>query len=286
MFLSFTSREVLLTRLYRLISNEAAGLRSYSQQYEYDELGNILQVIHQISQAGTGNWNRYYHYNAGFTKNYLLSTSTDHQQPTQDQYTYNAHGNMLQMPHLSEMGWDYADRLRSTKINAEEVVYYTYDAAGDRVRKIREKNDGGKWERLYLGDFEYYREVNAGGTIEKERTTLHVSDDTGRICLSERVTIESSTSKDLSASPYIFRYQLSNHLGSAAMELDETAQVISYEEYYPFGSTSYWTGRSESEVKQKRYRYVGKEKDGETGLYYYGARYYAAWSGRAACVGL
>ncbi|MGB3464927.1 MAG: RHS repeat-associated core domain-containing protein, partial [Cyclobacteriaceae bacterium] len=53
--------------------------------------------------------------------------------------------------------------------------------------------------------------------------------------------------------------------------------VISYEEYYPFGSTSYWAGRSESEVKQKRYRYVGKEKDSETGLYYYGARYYAAW---------
>jgi len=30
----------------------------------------------------------------------------------------------------------------------------------------------------------------------------------------------------------------------------------------------------------KRYRYVGKEKDGESGLYYYGARYYAAWVGR------
>jgi RHS repeat-associated protein len=27
----------------------------------------------------------------------------------------------------------------------------------------------------------------------------------------------------------------------------------------------------------KRYKYVGKERDEETGLYYYGARYYAAW---------
>ncbi|MCT4686339.1 hypothetical protein [Vallitalea sp.] len=26
----------------------------------------------------------------------------------------------------------------------------------------------------------------------------------------------------------------------------------------------------------KRYKYVGKERDEETGLYYYGARYYAA----------
>ena len=30
----------------------------------------------------------------------------------------------------------------------------------------------------------------------------------------------------------------------------------------------------------KRYRYTGKERDEETGLYYHGARYYACWLGR------
>jgi len=33
-------------------------------------------------------------------------------------------------------------------------------------------------------------------------------------------------------------------------------------------------------VSARRYRYTGKERDEETGLYYYGARYYAAWLGR------
>ena len=34
----------------------------------------------------------------------------------------------------------------------------------------------------------------------------------------------------------------------------------------------------------KRYRYTGKERDTETGLYYYGARYYVPWLGRwASC---
>jgi len=33
-------------------------------------------------------------------------------------------------------------------------------------------------------------------------------------------------------------------------------------------------------VSQKRYRYTGKEKDEESGLYYHGARYYACWLGR------
>ncbi|HCT85675.1 MAG TPA: hypothetical protein DF296_10815, partial [Candidatus Margulisbacteria bacterium] len=43
-------------------------------------------------------------------------------------------------------------------------------------------------------------------------------------------------------------------------------------------------GRTETEVALKRYKYVGKERDEETGLYYYGARYYAAWIARFVSV--
>ena len=39
-----------------------------------------------------------------------------------------------------------------------------------------------------------------------------------------------------------------------------------------------------AETSLKRYRYVGKERDEETGLYYYGARYYAAWLARFVSV--
>jgi RHS repeat-associated protein len=82
-----------------------------------------------------------------------------------------------------------------------------------------------------------------------------------------------------SHSPRATRYQFSNHLGSAALELDESAQIVSYEEYTPYGSTSYQAVRSVTETP-KRYRYTGKERDEETGLYYHGARYYAPWLGR------
>lgn len=73
------------------------------------------------------------------------------------------------------------------------------------------------------------------------------------------------------------RYQYDNHLGSACLELDNTSAIISYEEYHPFGTTSYRAGRNATETSLKRYKYVGKERDEETGLYYYGARYYVAW---------
>ena len=76
------------------------------------------------------------------------------------------------------------------------------------------------------------------------------------------------------------RYQLENHLGSAALELDGSGLVISYEEYHPYGTSAYHAVASAVQVSAKRYRYTGKERDEETGLYYHGARYYAPWLGR------
>jgi RHS repeat-associated protein len=103
-------------------------------------------------------------------------------------------------------------------------------------------------------------------------------DDTKRIALVETLTRDNGVT--ISNTVSVQRYQLSNNIESATLELDDTAQIISYEEYYPYGDTSYQAGRSESEVSQKRYRYTGKEKDEESGLYYMLARYYSGWLGR------
>src|SRR5262249_13783009 len=77
----------------------------------------------------------------------------------------------------------------------------------------------------------------------------------------------------------LIRYQFSNHLGSASLELDEDAQIISYEEYAPYGSSTYQAVRSQTEIP-RRYRFTGKERDEETGLLYHGSRYSAVWLGR------
>jgi RHS repeat-associated protein len=62
--------------------------------------------------------------------------------------------------------------------------------------------------------------------------------------------------------------------------VDQAAAVVSYEEYHPYGSTALWLAHSGVEVSERRYRYIGKERDSETGLYACGARYYAPWLGR------
>src|SRR5262249_697801 len=114
-----------------------------------------------------------------------------------------------------------------------------------------------------------------GTTVDLERKSFHVMDDKQRIAL-----VETRTQGNDGSPTQAQRYQLSNHLGSASLELDEDGALISSEEDHPYGTTAFQPGRSAAEVSLKRYRYTSKERDEESGLYYHGARYYAPWSGR------
>jgi RHS repeat-associated protein len=107
------------------------------------------------------------------------------------------------------------------------------------------------------------------------RETLNIMDDKQRITL-----VETSMQGDDVSSMQLIRYQFGNHLSSANLELDDQAQIISYEEYTPYGSTSYQAVSSGVAVSAKRYRYTGRERDEETGFTYHGARYCASWLGR------
>lgn len=75
------------------------------------------------------------------------------------------------------------------------------------------------------------------------------------------------------------RYSYTDLIGSVGLELDTNAEIISQEEYYPYGETSVWLPHRKVEADYKTVRYSGKERDA-TGLYYYGYRYYQPWLGR------
>jgi RHS repeat-associated protein len=256
--------------------NDGQKMRNYFEFYEYDEVGNIKRFNHY---ANSGSWIRNYIYEepslieTGQYNNRLSYTLVDH---VTEPYTYDPHGNMTSMLlHLQQMEWDFEDQLHYVNKGSEEI-YYVYDAAGQRVRKVVEKNNNGALieERIYLGGFEVFRRSNGSG-LKLERETLHIMDDQQRIAL-----VETRTKGDDDSPEQLVRYQLGNHLGSASLELDEDARVISYEEYYPYGSTSYQAVDKEIKAAAKRYRYTGKERDEESGLYYHGARYYAPWLAR------
>ena len=70
------------------------------------------------------------------------------------------------------------------------------------------------------------------------------------------------------------QYSLPEHLKSGELTTDEDGHWVDREEYTPFGETSFGS------FSRKRYRFSGKERDEESGLYYFGQRYYAPWLGR------
>ncbi len=254
---------------------DGSAMRRYTQRYVYDVVGNILRMQHA---ADGGDWTRRYVYAEDGNRLVANSGPEDAADQHSHTYGYDVHGNMTSMPHLSAVTWDFADRMQTVDLDGGGTVHFVYDAGGERVRKVRVNEGGGRsFERICVGGFEVYRE-RVGGTVRLERETLHVGEAAGRMCLLETRTVRDGVSVD--APQTVQRYQYGNHLGSAALELTEEREVISYEEYHPYGTSSYRAANSGVDVSERRYRYTGKERDEETGLGYHGARYYACWLGR------
>jgi RHS repeat-associated protein len=268
----------------------------YAETYAYDALGNLLSTAHRCA---SGSWTRRYAYNeASQILNAEIGTRLSATSrpgdasagPFSDTYAYDAHGNMTRMPHLPALTWDEEDRLRSTTrqaVNAGSPVtsWYVHSPDGERIRKLTDNmaaagaTPARRTERIYLGELEIYREYAADGmTVTLSRESLRV--EAGETTVARVETRTAGT--DVGVGQQV-RYQFANHLGSAALELDDQGNIISYEEYFPFGATSYQAVANQSDVA-KRYRYAGKERDAENDLYYHGARYYAPWLGRwTAC---
>jgi hypothetical protein len=88
--------------------------------------------------------------------------------------------------------------------------------------------------------------TESGGVADYKMETLHVMDDTTRVMLLETELDPTDDTVIQQAQ----RHQYTDHLGTATLELDEYANVISYEEYYPFGSTSFQT--TNRSINQKK----------------------------------
>jgi RHS repeat-associated protein len=270
---------------------DGKAMGTYVERYIYDAVGNFIEMQHRGRNADHPGWKRTYNYNEASliesqkNSNRLTSTQVGNGISNPQEHTYDAHGNMLTMPHLQTMQWDFNDQLKMTQrqkvnnqstdseFNIGERTWYVYDTNGQRIRKVTEGANGQiKDERIYLGGFEIYRRHDNNPLV---RETLHIMDDKQRIALVETRTL----GNEQGVPKQVIRYQLGNHLGSVSLELDDQARIISYEEYTPYGSSSYQAIRSQIEIP-KRYRYTGKERDEESGFYYCDARYYANWIGR------
>jgi RHS repeat-associated protein len=257
------------------------SMAQYVETYSYDAGNSITSLIHQFLDSKTPGWTRNFsHEAAGSVRqsNRLVSTAVG---STTESYQYDANGNMVSTPQLQSVQWDYLNQMRSCstqKVTSgiPETTYYRYDSSGKRVRKVTTRHTTSASEtptklseRLTVVGCDFYKEYKGDGvTVSQSCDTIKIEGASGCIAVVEDWSGTNHGSFRLN------RYQLSNAQGSVTVEIDEACNVLSYEGFTPFGSSSYQMPTSRA---PKRFRYMGKERDSESGLYYVERRYYLPW---------
>lgn len=260
------------------LPTDNSAFTNYTRNYTYDEAGNLTQIRH--SAPATGN-----SYTTDITicarsHRGVLSTLTEN--PADVDALFTAGGQQKQLLNGQSLVWTPRNELlKVTPVvrdgGTDDRESYRYDGDSQRLLKVSVQKTGNSMQTqraLYLPGLEL-RSTTSGDT-ETESLQVITAGEAGRAQV-RVLHWESEVPEDVSNDQV--RYSYDNLTGSSQLELDGDGNVISMEEYYPYGGTAILTARSQTEVKYKTVRYSGKERDA-TGLYYYGYRYYQPWAGR------
>ncbi|WP_434561529.1 RHS repeat-associated core domain-containing protein [Pseudomonas sp. Z4-20] len=240
-------------------------LFNYSQRYEYD-VGNNLTRLRHVREGN----NHTQIMRIDPNSNRGVRWKDGDPEPDFDTL-FDAHGNQLFLqPGTPQLAWNPRDQLSNVTVierdngvlNDDETYLYSQ---GERVGKIH-ATTGMVRQTHYLPGLEV--------RICSDGEALHVI--TLGLAYGNVRCLHWETGQPGGIEADQLRYSLDDHLGSDTVELDRHGGLIGLEFFYPFGGTAWQAGRSLVEVGYKTVRYSGKEMD-ESGLYYYGARYYAPW---------
>ncbi|MCP4110437.1 MAG: hypothetical protein GY749_33775 [Desulfobacteraceae bacterium] len=170
-------------------------------------------------------------------------------------FEYDDNGNMTSDNGMS-LNWDFQDRLVSLKKGAK-TADYVYDYTGIRKRKsVTDSGNGATDEVVYVDKLS---EVRDGKLVK------YVYAGNSRIARS-----------DSQVSSFEFQvsdFYLHDHLGSTAFSLSDEGMVIEGLVNFPYGSPR--MERRAEMVLGADYKFTGKERDLESGLQYFEARYLA-----------
>jgi RHS repeat-associated protein len=229
-----------------------------SQSFTYDELNRISTAVAQAT-SGQFCWGQDFTYDAwanltniildpnrpGCSATGLSVAMVGNNQLSAPPYHYDAVGNLT------------GDGTNSYTFNAENQVTtvagvtYTYDGRGARVKKSSGK--------LYWnGDgSEPLDETDASGNLTDEYVFF------GGVRIARR-----------DASNNVV-YYFSDHLGTTHVVTNSSGTILDDSDFYPFGGE-----RAVTSSSGNAYKFTGKERDTESGLDNFGARYYASTTGR------
>ena len=251
-----TTQDFSYDKLNRLLSASSTNRpadTSYNQSYGYDSFGNMLPTDHINTSPN---------YSRDAATNRLLLNGTD--------YTYDAAGQLVGAPAI--MGyhslWYTAEGyLRS--IDNYNTGSYLYNALGERT--LSNHGSSGGWDLYVYLNSQPMADYDNTGTW-----TDNIYANGQKIVRVANDPVNGVSTK----------YYLADQLGTTQMELDATGNVLWQGAFTPFGQeivngvAPTYLGTQPADGTSNRYKFTGKERDTESGLDYFGARYYASGMGR------
>jgi len=272
---------------------------NYTNTISYDTIGNMTQKaqINKIIQPSTTatlpkETNYVLNYVYGSAKPHAVTDAGD------KLYSYDANGNMTGWTSKTSgqkrtIIWNEENRVQEIDDNGK-ATYFLYDDSGERIVKRGQHGETIYANRFYairngeLGTKSVYAgETRVLSKLVKTPNTV-ISNTTGTVPGSnglnngvgkktgiiKRLT---DTTTSSGVNPPVEKVEFfyhGDHLGSSNMITDSYGAVYQHLEYFPYGET--WVEEGGSNGNTPGYKFTGKELDPETGLYYYGARYYDA----------
>lgn len=241
---------------------------SRSENFTYDALNRLTSAQSTgtdcnalLVDGHTKNWGNTYSYDAwgnllGKTPTKCGSDSIGltmnvKNQPTA--YSFDAAGNLTN-DGTSTYTYDAENRITRVSTSGSSIIWsYTYDAGGNRVKKTNGTTGTLYWSALVgvIG------ETDLAGNNPKEYIFFNGT----------RVARKDSNGQ-------VF-YYFSDHLKTTSVTTDSVGNIKSESDFDPWGSE-----RRVVDSFNNTYKFTGKERDGESGLDYLGARYYASMLGR------
>ncbi|MEE8573881.1 MAG: RHS repeat-associated core domain-containing protein, partial [Thermodesulfobacteriota bacterium] len=262
----------LNNRLELVETDDPGAVSLIDRTYSYDNIGNVLGIadgidgnnsqtfvydhLDRLTSASSTSYpaTRNYEYDkignltskAGVTYTYGAGSAGPHAVTSTSDgktYLYDANGSMTSIyegfSNTRTITYDY-DNMPSEITDGSATVDFIYDATGQRVMK-----DSGTSTTIYIGDlYECTDSVCSN----------YIFGGTMRVAQNQASTIY---------------YYHKDHLGSTSVVTGSDGSMKETAEYYPFGELRARSGSFESD-----YKFTDQELDLETGLYYYGARYY------------
>lgn len=231
-----------------------------SQNYTYDRWGNRTAVSGSNPQS--------YNTTEASATNRLKLTSGNQCTGTKNGFCYDAVGNLTFDNVTGTGNRTYDGENRMISAAGSGINYYLYDADGRRVRRIVGAQE---WWQVYGMDGELVAEYLANAL--PATTSKEYGYRNGQILVVGGCDT--------------MRWLVADQVGTPRMEADVTGSLSSVRrhDYYPFGEENFAgvsirTAANGYQADCVRQKFGSKERDIETGLDYFGARYLASAQGR------